>query len=183
MADKLKKDKGSLTPEAYSEKSAPSLKKKKDCAVILPGSYDPPTLGHYALIKRAAEEYREVYAVAFINPKKNYTFTPTERVSMLMLTTEEFDNVLTSFSTGLVIDYMRDHGIEKIIKGYRNDTDLEYEKIQAEWNLSHGGYETLLYPADDGLEDLSSTRARALIEKGEDLTGILHPAVIEYIKK
>ena len=158
------------------------MNNKKRGAVILPGSYDPPTLGHYALIKRAAEEYEEVYVVAFINPKKTYTFTPSERVSMLMLMTEEFDNVLVSYSSGLVIDYMRDHGIEKIIKGYRNDTDLEYERHQAEWNLAHSGYETALIKTDGKIADISSTKARELLECGEGLDEILHPAVIEYIK-
>ena len=159
------------------------MSSKKNEAVILPGSYDPPTLGHYELIKRAAEEYAEVYAVAFINPEKQYTFTPTERVSMLMLMTEELDNVLVSFSTGLVIDYMRDHGIEKIIKGYRSVSDLEYEKRQAEWNLKNGGYETILIPTEGDVASISSTKARELIKSGADLSDTLHPAVIEYIKK
>ena len=159
------------------------MSNKKKEAVILPGSYDPPTLGHYELIKRAAEEYDEVYAVAFINPEKQYTFTPSERVSMLMLMTEELDNVLVSFSTGLVIDYMRDHGIEKIIKGYRSVSDLEYEKRQAEWNLKNGGYETILIPTEGDVAAISSTKARELIKGGADLSDTLHPAVIEYIKK
>ena len=158
------------------------MSNKKKEAVILPGSYDPPTLGHYELIKRAAEEYDEVYAVAFINPEKQYTFTPSERVSMLMLMTEELDNVLVSFSTGLVIDYMRDHGIEKIIKGYRSVSDLEYEKRQAEWNLKNGGYETILIPTEGDVAAISSTKARELIKDGADLSDTLHPAVIEYIK-
>ena len=158
------------------------MNNKKPGAVILPGSYDPPTLGHLELIRRAAEEYEEVYAVAFINPKKTYTFTPSERVSMLMLMTEEFDNVLVSYSAGLVIDYMRDHGIEKIIKGYRNDTDLEYERRQAEWNLKNGGYETLLIKTEGKIADISSTKARELIKNGDGLDDVLHPAVAEYIK-
>ena len=43
-------------------------------SVILPGSYDPVTLGHLAVIERAAREYDEVYVVAFVNPEKSYTF-------------------------------------------------------------------------------------------------------------
>ena len=155
--------------------------KKKTKAVILPGSYDPVTLGHLNLIKRAAEEYEEVYAVIFVNPDKTYTFSLQERMQMLMLATDKLDNVLVSYSNGLVIDYMRDHEIELIIKGYRNDVDLEYEKRQAEWNLKHGGYETILLKSDDSLSDISSTLARENIKKGENLKRILPESVIEYL--
>ena len=115
---------------------------KKKCSVIIPGSYDPVTLGHIDIIRRAAEEYEEVYAVIFKNPAKEYFFSLSDRVKMLILATEDMDNVLVSYSDGYVVDYMRDHGIERIIKGVRDDKDVEYEKVQAEYNLLHGGYET-----------------------------------------
>ena len=158
------------------------MKKKIKEAVILPGSYDPITLGHLEIIRRAAEQYEEVYVVAFINPDKKYTFTVDERVSMLMLATDDLENVLVSFSSGLVIDYMRDHGISKIIKGYRNNADLEYEKKMADWNLKHGGYETVFEKSNDDFVHVSSTLARENIKKGEDLSGILPKKVIEFIK-
>lgn len=152
-------------------------------SVILPGSYDPVTLGHLELIKRAAKEYDEVYAVVFINPAKSYTFSLEDRVKMLMLATDDIPNVLVSYSTGLVIDYMREHEITKIIKGYRNDTDLEYEKRQAEWNLENGGFETLIWKAEDSICDISSTLAREKIKCGEDLSDILPEKVISFIEK
>ena len=100
-------------------------------SVILPGSYDPVTKGHLDIIRRAAEQYDEVYVVAFTNPNKNYTFSVEDRVRMLMIATDDLDNVLVSFSNGLVIDYMTDHEITKIIKGYRTDEDLAWEREQA----------------------------------------------------
>ena len=152
-------------------------------SVILPGSYDPITLGHLAVIERASREYDEVYVVAFVNPKKKYSFTVDERVAMLMLATDHLPNVIASYSDGLVIDYMRDHGIDKIVKGYRNETDLEYEKLQAEWNKAHGGYETELWLCESEKSGISSTLARKMIADGGDLSEILPLAVIEYIKK
>ena len=151
-------------------------------SVIVPGSYDPVTIGHVDIIRRAKEKYGEVYAVVFINPEKKYTFSLEDRVAMLMLATEDIDGCLVSYSTGMVIDYMRDHEIEKIVKGYRNETDLAYERVQAEYNLAHGGYETELLLSDPALEDVSSTRARDLLAKGESTEGVLPPAVAEYIK-
>lgn len=151
-------------------------------SVILPGSYDPVTLGHLDIIRQAAAEYREVYAVVFVNPEKEYTFSLEDRVKMLILATDDLPNVIVSYSNGYVVDYMREHGISEIMKGYRNDTDLQYENKQAEYNLTHGGYRTLLRKAAPELAHISSTLARGRIAEGGDLTGILPEAVIAYLE-
>lgn len=151
-------------------------------SVILPGSYDPVTNGHLDVIRRAAEKYDEVYVVIFVNPEKTYTFSLDDRMRMLMLATDEFDNVLVSYSNGMVVDYMREHDIEKIVKGYRNDADLEYEKKQADFNLMYGGYETELVKCRDGFETVSSTEVRERIKRGEDISSLVPAAVAEYIK-
>lgn len=150
-------------------------------SVILPGSYDPVTKGHLDIIRRAAEKYDEVYVVVFTNPNKNYMFSVEDRARMLMIATDDLDNVLVSYSNGLVIDYMTDHEISKIIKGYRNDEDLAWEREQADWNFKHGRYETELWKCSDELEGISSTVAREAILNGEPLT-MLPDKVAEYIK-
>lgn len=152
-------------------------------SVIIPGSYDPPTLGHLDVIRRVAEEEDEVYAVVFNNPKKEYMFSPEDRARMLMLATEGLDNVLVSYSDGLVIDYMRDHGIDTIVKGYRNDADLEWERLQAEYNLKMGGFETRLLPSAPDLLCVSSTAVREAIKAGGELLGLVPPTVEAYIKE
>ena len=151
-------------------------------SVIMPGSYDPVTTGHVEMIRRVASVENEVYVVVFTNPNKNYTFSLDDRVAMLMLATEEFDNVIVSYSLGYVVDYMRDHEIDRIVKGYRNDADLVWEKEQAEYNLKHGGYETDLILCEDKYKEISSTLVREKLKKGEDLTGLLPDSVIEYLK-
>ncbi len=150
--------------------------------VILPGSYDPVTLGHLEIIKAAKERYEEIFVVAFINPDKKYFFSEEERLDMLRLATADIDNVTVDFSFGRVVDYMKEKGIERIVKGYRNETDLAYERIQEEYNFTHGGYETELIPCSDDYREISSTLARELIEKGEDVGKVLPEAVIEYLK-
>ena len=152
-------------------------------SVILPGSYDPVTLGHLDIIRRAAEEHDEVYVVIFVNPEKTYTFSLDDRMRMLMLATDELDNVLVSYSNGMVVDYMREHDIDKIIKGYRNDADLEYEKKQADFNRICGGYETELVKCREGFEFVSSTEVRERIKRGEDILDLVSAPVAKYIKE
>lgn len=150
--------------------------------VILPGSYDPVTVGHLDIIRRASEQFEEVFAVVFVNPNKSCRFSVEDRVRMLTLATDGLENVLVSYSGGLVIDYMREHGIEKIIKGYRTEADLPFEYEQAEWNEKHGGYKTELWKCREGLEGISSTLARELLSLGKGAEKILPPPVFEYIK-
>ena len=155
---------------------------KKNIAVLLPGSYDPPTRGHLSLVMQAAREYERVHVVAFVNPQKTYTFTPEEREKMLRLMTKKLPNVTVGFSEGLVIDYARENGISLLIKGYRNETDLAYEKTQADWNLKNGGIETRLLPAIEGEENISSTAARAALLAGNN-EALLCESVFDFIKK
>ncbi len=150
---------------------------------IVPGSYDPVTIGHLDIIKRAAEKYTEVYAAVFINPEKKYRFSLEEREKMLTLATADIPNVKVASSKGLVIDFMRENGIEVIVKGYRNEPDLEYEKKQAEWNKSAGGFDTELLECTEGLECVSSTRVRAALDGKEDVTELLPERVKKYIEE
>ena len=151
-------------------------------SVIMPGSYDPVTLGHVEMIRRVAEREDEVYVVIFTNPNKEYMFSLEDRVAMLMLATDDLDNVFVSYSLGYVVDYMHEHDISKIVKGYRNDADLEWERYQADYNYKHGGYETELIPCDEKFKTISSTLVRERLSKGEDLEGLLDSKVIKYIK-
>ncbi|MCQ2413843.1 MAG: pantetheine-phosphate adenylyltransferase [Clostridia bacterium] len=150
--------------------------------VILPGSYDPVTVGHLDVIRQAAATDDEAYVVVFRTPDKTYTFPLEDRVRMLTLATEDFSNVIVSYGLGFVIDYMREHGIGKIVKGYRNETDLAYEKNMAKWNYEHGGYETEFIECKPEFAGISSTLARKRIAEGGDLSGILPPAVIAFLK-
>ena len=151
-------------------------------SVILPGSYDPVTLGHLDIIKRVAEREDEVYVVAFINPDKHYRFSVEDRVAMLMLAVDDIDNCIVSYSSGRVVDYMREHGIDRIVKGYRNDIDLEYERVQAEYNKHHGGYDTEFVRSDEKYLNFSSTAVRRALDAGESIDPLVPPKVAEYIR-
>ena len=157
--------------------------KKKAITVLLPGSYDPPTRGHLSLIERASREYGRVLCVAFVNPEKKYAFSPAQRVEMLRRMTAHLANVSVDFSEGLVIDYAAAHGATLLIKGYRNEKDLAYEQLQADWNFKNGKIETLLWPAESGLEAVSSTAVREAMRTGADASGLLDGRVAAFISE
>ena len=150
-------------------------------SVIMPGSYDPVTCGHVEMIRRVAEREEEVYVVVFTNPNKSYTFSLEDRVAMLMIATEDIENVFVSYSLGYVVDYMREHDIERIVKGYRNESDFEWEKEQAEYNKKYGGYETELILCEDKFKNISSTLVREKLKNGESLDDLVPKKVEEYI--
>lgn len=149
---------------------------------ILPGTYDPVTLGHLDIIRRAAEAYDEVFVTVFKNPEKQPLFSLSDRLAMLMLATDGLDNVLVTASDGRVVDYMREHGIRHIVKGYRNEDDLAYEKIQEDYNRAHGGYETVLLPSAPALSEVSSTLVRERLAAGEPLADLLPAEVLGFLK-
>ncbi len=150
-------------------------------SVIIPGSYDPPTLGHLEIIREVAKREEEIYAVVFINESKQYRFSLDDRVRMLALATEQMPGVLVSYSTGRVVDYMREHGIEKIVKGYRTEADLPWEEHQAIYNFEHGGYETELIKCKPEFTNISSTLVRERLDRGEDISELVPKAVEKYI--
>lgn len=151
-------------------------------SVILPGSYDPVTLGHLDIIRRVAEREDEVYVVVFVNPDKRYLFSLEDRVAMLMLATDDIENCIVSYSDGRVVDYMREHGIDRIVKGYRDECDLEYERPQAEYNRHHGGYDTEFMRSRDEYRGFSSTRVREALRRKEPIDGLVPRRVAEYIR-
>ena len=171
-----------ISCKAVAERTRADCRSGDIMSVIMPGSYDPVTIGHAEMIRRVAEREDEVYVVIFTNPDKEYRFSLEDRVAMLMLATEELDNVMVSYSLGYVVDYMREHGISRIVKGYRNEKDLEWENYQAEYNMKHGGYETELILTDEKYAHISSTIVRERIARGQSLDGLVPASVAEYIR-
>lgn len=94
---------------------------------VCPGSFDPITLGHLDIIRRAAKLFDKVIVLVVINPNKHPAFTPEERVEMIKKAVAGMDNVFVDSYKGLLIDYVREKGAVAIVKGLRAMSDFEYE--------------------------------------------------------
>lgn len=96
---------------------------------IVPGSFDPVTIGHMDIIKRAAEIFDEVIVLVVINSDKQPSFTTPERVDMIKrcIDTNNLDTVHVDYYEGLLVDYAKQSEACAVVKGLRAVSDFEYE--------------------------------------------------------
>lgn len=157
---------------------------KEKTIAIVPGSFDPITNGHINIVKRAINDYDKVYLAVMINPDKEYMFTISQRERIAKAAVSDIKNVEVISSEGLLWELAKSLGACAIVKGYRNSTDLVYEKKMAEFNRAHYPQaETVLLMADDELSDISSTLVRKMIEDNTSLEGVLPSGAIAEINK
>ena len=149
---------------------------------LIPGSFDPMTLGHLNIVKRALEEYDKVSVAVMINDAKKYAHTIEERAEMARLTVQGLPQVEVIVDRGMLVDLFDRIGADAIVKGVRNEKDCAYEEEMAAYNLARNPRAvTVLYEADPAWGDLSSTAVRELLAKGERPEGLLAPAVLAYL--
>lgn len=149
---------------------------------LITGSFDPPTVGHEDILRRVSPLFDEVYIVMFVNEAKKSFFSAEKRLSWLRKIAAKYPNVKADADTGFVADYVKRNEISVIVRGVRNEEDLRYEIPMAEYNLEHGGAETMLLCANRSLENVSSSRIRrALTEKTEDPAPLLPAEIREEI--
>lgn len=161
---------------------------------LIPGSFDPITMGHIDIIERAAARFDKVFVAVMNNDSakhdstlssKNYTFEMEERLYFVRVSLAHIENVEVLSSSGMLIDLFDEVGADVIVKGVRNGEDLEYEMKHAKWNKAHNPrVETLFLPAEERFSTVSSTMVRTLMSEGkyDELEGVISPAVIEIIK-
>ncbi len=151
---------------------------------IVPGSYDPVTLGHIDIIKRAADIFDTVYPAVMVNGEKRGCFTPDERLRLLESACEDFENVIPMVWNGLAADLMIELGAKFIVKGARNATDFDYEHSLSEIMRKFvSDCETIILPAKPELFHVSSTYARELLKHGESLSLVADAKTAELMRE
>lgn len=161
---------------------------------LIPGSFDPMTLGHLNIVERSAPMFDKIYVAVMNNDmakydasasSKIYMFTPEQRLEIARLTVSEIPNAEAVLWQGRLIDFCDEYETVAVIRGVRDFKDFEYECIHAKYNREHNPRaQALFLPAEEGLSALSSTKIREVIAKGElsSLVGSIHPDAIAYIK-
>ena len=150
---------------------------------IYPGSFDPITLGHINIIKRAAQAFDKVIVCVMVNSKKNGgLFTPEERIA-LMRKSMDVENVEFDVSYDLVAEYAKAKGSRVLVKGLRVVSDFEQEVQMAMINSKvNPELDTVFFPSDEKYTYLSSTGVKELARYHANLDEFLPREIIEDVK-
>ena len=153
---------------------------------VCPGSYDPVTLGHLDIIKRASEVFDNL-VVAVVNApvrKQKTLFDAEERVAFIEAEVSGLDNVsVESFDT-LIVDFARERGASSIVKGLRAISDFEYEFEMNQLNRKMApDIESVYLMSSPMYSFLSSSGVKELAMFGGDLTDLVPPAVASRLEE
>ena len=151
---------------------------------IYPGSFDPITLGHINIIKRAANAFDKVIVCISVNSEKNGgLFTPEERLE-LMRKCVHVDNVEFDVNSGLVAEYAKQKGARVLVKGLRAVSDYESEVQMAIINSKiNPDLDTIFFPSSEKYTYLSSSVAKEMARYNADLSEFLPREILEDVKK
>jgi pantetheine-phosphate adenylyltransferase len=151
--------------------------------VVYPGTFDPFTLGHEDLVRRAAKLFDRVVIGIADSESKRPMFSAAERIDMAREVLSEHRNVEVAGFSGLVIDFVYSMGATVIVRGLRAVSDFEYEFQMAGMNRNlYPEVETLfLTPAEKYLF-MSSTIVREIARFGGDVSKFVHPVVAARLK-
>ena len=140
---------------------------------IFVGSFDPFTIGHDDIVRRALTLVDRLVVGVGNNIGKHYAHTAEERVAAIATLYADEPRIEVKAYSDLTIDFAKREGAQFVVKGVRSTHDFEYERTQAEVNRRLGGLETLLLCASPHLDCVSSTLVRELAAYGRDVTPFL----------
>lgn len=154
---------------------------------VVPGSFDPVTLGHLDVIRRAALIFDEVHVLVVHNPGKNAMLPISERVNLIQKAIDEDPEmsrgkiIVASWSVGLLVDYCTEVGATVLVKGIRSQIDVAYETPMVLMNRSLAGVETVFLLPDPGHAHVSSSLVRQVAALGGDVSPYVPRAVANYL--
>ncbi|MCU1508038.1 MAG: pantetheine-phosphate adenylyltransferase [Glaciihabitans sp.] len=153
---------------------------------VVPGSFDPVTLGHIDVIGRAAGIFDELHVLVVHNPAKAALLPIAQRVSLIEQSVKDAGlpaNILvTSWSVGLLVDYCTDVGASVLVKGIRSQVDVAYETPMAIVNRDLAGVETVFLLPDPANAYVSSSLVRQVASLGGDVSPYVPAAVARFLQ-
>lgn len=153
---------------------------------MVPGSFDPVTLGHLDVIERAARIFDELHVLVVHNPAKTALLPIAQRVSLIQDSVRDAKIPgtiqVTSWSVGLLVDYCTDVGASVLVKGIRSQVDVAYETPMAIVNRNLAGVETVFMLPDPGHAHVSSSLVRQVAGLGGDVAPYVPRAVADFLQ-
>ena len=140
---------------------------------IFPGTFDPFTLGHHSIVKRALAFMDEVIIGIGINENKRCLLSVEKRVESIQKLYADEPKVKVLAYNGLTVDFAQQQGAEVIIRGIRTVKDFEYEESIADINRKLSGIDTVFLFTEQEYSAVSSSVVRELLHYGKDVRAFL----------
>jgi len=153
---------------------------------LIPGTYDPVTLGHIDIIERASQVFSKVYVAVAASPRKGSgpLFSVEDRVSFIEDAVSNLKNVEVCCFNNLLVQFAEEMGVDAIVKGLRALTDFEWEFQQASTNYQlNRDLETMFIMASPRYMYLSSSVVKDIASLGGDVSNWVTPLVEAQLKE
>ena len=151
---------------------------------IFAGTFDPITLGHESVLRRAASLFETVTLAVAKAPARKTLLTFEERLTLAGLAASSLPNVTAEGFDGLLIHFAEKKGASALIRGIRGAQDFEYEAAMALANEKLSpGLVTVFLPASSASGPVSATLVREIFSLGGDIRPFVSPKVCEYLSK
>ncbi len=136
---------------------------------LYPGSFDPFTAGHEAIVRRGLALFDKIYVAVGVNTDKEYMFTVEERIARIRQCFGDDSRVEVIHYHGMTVDLCHQLGVHFLLRGIRDSKDLDYEQTIAAVNHAlDPTIETVLLMADNEHRDISSTLVREQLAHKKD---------------
>ena len=146
---------------------------------VFPGSFDPITIGHVDLVKRALPLFDKIIVAIGVNTQKTYLFDLDQRIQWLEAVFAKEDRVEVGHFENLTADYCKKIGARYLLRGLRNASDFDYEKTISQLNHIIGdGIETIFLISQPAYSHISSTIVREIIKGGGDVSPFIPKEVL-----
>ena len=137
------------------------------------GSFDPFTIGHHSVVRRALPLFDKLVIGVGVNERKKYMYSTEVRVKTIAEIYADEPKIEVKAYNDLAVDFAHREGAWFIVKGVRSVKDFEYEREQADINRQIGGIETVFIYSEPKWESVSSTLVRELIHFRRDVKEFL----------
>ena len=149
---------------------------------VFAGTFDPITIGHLEIVEQALEKFDKVIVALGVNPEKKPTFSKEVRKEILESVFKDNPRVEVCAFDGYLVDFMKQNNITTTIRGIRNATDLEYEKIMDNNNRAmYPEIETVFLPCSAKTKNISSTLVREKLQKKESIVDLVPTVALPII--
>ena len=140
---------------------------------LFSGTFDPFTIGHYELVKRALCFADEILIAVGVNIGKNTLYSLEDRINAIKNIFEADKRIIVASYDSLTIDFAKESGVDFILRGIRNINDFEYEKNMADINRKLSGIETVFLFSEPEYSHISSSLVRELISYKKDISNLI----------